>query len=118
MWLFSQHPDDLADSTIREFLGMRMVFRQQSLAAARAALQFLEADDDDLAHRLCESDVDTGSGFGSGTCLFRDLAGRVGLVQVHRSLHPVLRAAAETTPGATTGRAARHLRPVAGGTRT
>lgn len=94
--LFSQHADDF-DDEVRSFLGTRMVFRQRTMTAARAALDFLDVVDDDMVERLTSSNVDEG-GFASGTCLLRDLDNRVGLIQVHQSFNPDLREAADTNP--------------------
>jgi hypothetical protein len=74
-----------------------MVFRQRTITAARAALDFLDVVDDDMVERLTSSNVDEG-GFASGTCLLRDLDNRVGLIQVHQSFNPYLREASDTNP--------------------
>lgn len=98
--LFSQHADDF-DDEVRSFLGTRMVFRQRTMSAATAALEFLDVVDDDLIERLVSSSIDEG-GFASGTCLLRDLDNRVGLIQVHQSFNPHLRDASDTNPTTTT----------------
>jgi hypothetical protein len=98
VWLFTQHPADLP-SELRDLVGMRMAFRQSSRAAAVAALEFLELADDQLADRLSRTDPNMG-GFAPGMCVLCDLDRRVGTVQVHQSLHPALRGAADTTPRA------------------
>jgi hypothetical protein len=97
VWLFTQHPDDLPPGELRDLLGVRMAFRQNSNAAAVAALGFLELADDQLAERLSRPDPAAG-GFGPGMCVVSDLDRRVATIQVHQSLHPALRAAADTTP--------------------
>ena len=94
--LFSQHADDF-DDEVRSFLGTRMVFRQRTINAARAALEFLDVVDDEMVERLTSSNLDEG-GFASGTCLLRDLDNRVGLIQVHQSFNPDLREASDTNP--------------------
>jgi hypothetical protein len=99
VWLFSQDAGDI-DAEVRGFLGLRLVFRQNSSSAARAALELLELDaTDDLVRRLCSQNP-TDGGFASGMCLFSDVTGRIGHVQVHQALHPVLREAADTRPPA------------------
>ena len=97
VWLFTQHPSDLPPGGLRDLLGMRLAFRQSSRAAAVAALEFLELSDDQMADRLSRTDPALG-GFAPGMCVMSDLDGRVGTVQVQLSLHPALRAAADTTP--------------------
>lgn len=94
--LLSQHADDF-DHTVRSYLGTRMVFRQRTMSAAAAALEFLDVTDDEMIERLVSSNIDEG-GFASGTCLLRDLDNRVGLVQVHQSFNPYLREASDTNP--------------------
>ena len=103
VWLFTQHPTDLA-AELRDLLGVRLAFRQNSRAAAIAALEFLELADDQLADRLSRTEADP-DGFDAGMCLLSDLDKRVATIKVHESLHPALREAANTTP---TGRSTAH----------
>ena len=113
--LFSQHADDF-DDEVRSFLGTRMVFRQRTINAAWAVLEFLDVVDDEMVDRLTSSNLDEG-GFASGTCLLRDLDNRVGLIQVHQSFNPDLREAfghepdppADNTTDATAPADARHV---------
>jgi hypothetical protein len=95
VWAFSQLPADLtADDGdgIDTLLGYRMVFRQ-SRQTADEALRFVGSDDRD-------ANLETVIGLGTGECLMRDPAGRLGLVRVAVPDDPAAVAAFSTTPGA------------------
>ena len=97
--LFSQDATDF-DETIRRFLPTKMAFRQETFAGAVAALNFLDLQDTGLAEQLTlnpTTQLDQGA-FTAGMCLYSDLSGRVGVVQIHESLNPTLRAGADTNP--------------------
>lgn len=91
LWLCSQHPDDLGEPRLRDLLRNRLVFRQ-SKASARRALEFLGADAGEAAAALVESGLETGQ------CLFRDVRGRTGLIQVLPAPLPEVAAAFDTNP--------------------
>jgi hypothetical protein len=90
LWLLSQHPRDLAsDATLADLLGPRMVFRVTGGAAADAlALLGLEPREE-WVERLGR--------LGDGQCLYRDVRGRVGCLQVRPAVGE-LHAAFDTTP--------------------
>lgn len=94
MWLVSQHPDDLGEERIRDLLRNRLVFRQ-ARASARRSLEFLGVDTTEGAVALLEQAA-------TGQCLFRDVRGRTGLVQILDAPTPELAAAFNTTPDAPT----------------
>jgi AAA-like domain len=97
--LFSQDASDF-DTTIRNYLPTKMAFRQETLAGAVAALNFLDLQDTDLAEQLTlnpTTQLDEGA-FSAGMCLYSDLSGRIGVVQIHESLNPTLKAGADTNP--------------------
>jgi hypothetical protein len=92
MWLASQHPNDLAEGELADLLGACFVF-DQSTRAVPAALELLGVPDHDEAAETLEAGLDTGQ------CLYRDVRGRLGAIQV---LPPALRryvSALDTTPG-------------------
>ncbi|MGI9018773.1 MAG: ATP-binding protein [Euzebya sp.] len=91
VWLLSQHPDDLSDDALSHLLGMRILFRQ-SRGAAPAALRFMGLDPVDELIQLVSTDLQTGQ------CLLRDVADRVGLVQVMAAGEAAVRDALDTTP--------------------
>ncbi len=70
---------------------MRMLFRQ-SRGAAPAALRFMGLQDSDDLVELLSAELQTGQ------CLLRDVADRVGLVQVTPACAPGVREALDTTP--------------------
>ncbi|WP_370324948.1 ATP-binding protein [Euzebya sp.] len=93
VWLLSQHPDDLGDDALSHLLGMRALFRQ-SRGAAPAALRFMGLDATDDLVGLLSAELQTGQ------CLFRDVADRIGVVQVLPAASSDVRAALDTTPEA------------------
>jgi hypothetical protein len=91
VWLLSQHPDDLGDDALSHLLGPRVLFRQ-GRGAAPAALRFLGLPaSDDLVELLADH-------LRTGQCLLRDVADRVGLVQVLPAAEDHVRSALDTTP--------------------
>jgi hypothetical protein len=71
-------------------LGYRVVFRQARQSAA-AALAFLGSDGR-------QDNVETITGLGTGECLLRDPAGRLGLVRIAPPEDPAALVAFSTTP--------------------
>jgi hypothetical protein len=97
--LFSQDASDF-DESIRPYLPTRMAFRQETLAAATAALHLLDLQDPELAEQLTlnpTTQLNEGA-FTAGMCLYADPSGRIGVVQIHESLNPTLRAGSDTNP--------------------
>jgi hypothetical protein len=93
IWLASQHPNDFAIGELEDLLGARFVFGQAH-AAIGSALRFLGVKGSVDAEATLEQ------GLREGQCLYRDVRGRVGLVQVIEPVLPELRAAFDTTPRA------------------
>ena len=93
IWLASQHPNDMSIPDLQDLLGARVVFNQ-SRGAIDAALRFLGVNGSVDAAATLEA------GLGEGQCLYRDVRGRTGLVQVTEPAMPQLRAAFDTTPSA------------------
>jgi AAA domain-containing protein len=75
IWLASQHPNDVAVGELADLLGSRFVF-DQARRAVPAALELLGATGNDAAAVQLETGLDTGQ------CLFRDVRGRLGVVQI------------------------------------
>jgi hypothetical protein len=96
LWLASQHPSDIGDDRLSALLRNRFVFRQ-SRASARLALEFMEMEVSDASVALLDSSLQPGQ------CLFRDLEGRVGLVQVLEAPLPELHEAFDTNPDTAAG---------------
>ncbi|HLI56077.1 MAG TPA: ATP-binding protein, partial [Actinomycetota bacterium] len=92
VWLLSQHPNDLGDDELAHLLGPRFVFRQSS-AAAEAALHFVGVEPTEAAVAFLTSAPE-------GACLYRDVRGRVGRMQVLPALTRELHASFETNPTA------------------
>ena len=98
MWLVSQHPDDLGNEKIRGLLRNRLVFRQ-ARSSGEGSLRFLGVEPSEGALAFLEQ-------AGTGQCLFRDVQGRTGLIQILDAPTVELAAAFNTTPTATGGLAA------------
>lgn len=90
MYLLSQHPEDLP-AKLASLLGNRFVFRQAAGAGAHA-LRLLGTDPSPHLVDLVENRLTEGQG------LFRDVAGRIGLIQVAAAGDPTVAAAIDTTP--------------------
>ncbi|MEX2652073.1 MAG: ATP-binding protein [Acidimicrobiia bacterium] len=95
VWAFSQLPTDLTSDSgsddIDSLLGYRLVFRQSTQTAADA-LRFLGSDGRD-------ENVETMTSLGTGECLMRDPAGRLGLVRIAEPDEAAVANAFSTTPG-------------------
>jgi len=94
VWAFSQLPSDFTtsdeDTSLDSLLGYRVVFRQARQSAA-AALAFLGSDGR-------PDNIETITGLGTGECLLRDPAGRLGLVRIVPPEDPAALVAFSTTP--------------------
>jgi AAA-like domain len=91
IWLASQHPNDFAIGELEDLLGARFVFAHAH-AAIGSAMRFLGVKGSTDAEATLEA------GLGEGQCLYRDVRGRVGLVQVTAPVLAELRGAFDTTP--------------------
>lgn len=80
LWLVSQSPADFPSESLAAHLGSRFLFRQSDRTAARKSLELFGIDATDDTVDLLTSSL------GEGQCLFRDIAGRTGLVQVLKSV--------------------------------
>jgi hypothetical protein len=107
IWLASQHPNDVAVGELADLLGARFVF-DQARRAVPPALELLGATGNDAAAVQLEA------GLGTGQCLYRDVQGRLGLIQVLPPVMAHLDDGFDTAPAAATGLPAprRELAPV------
>jgi len=87
----TQNPGDIAAEEIRNNLGLVMAFRLEDAREIRDAAAMLGLDPDDQA--LAEQF----RSFSSGRCFFKDIEGRVGLLQVEPTPVELLEAF-DTTP--------------------
>lgn len=91
VWLATQSPSDFAITTeLSELIGQMALFGVDKLSAAVTAAKLAGLDPDLTAPALME--------LPTGTCLWRDVVGRVGLVEVWLPADPTARIAIETTP--------------------
>lgn len=90
LWLLSQDPADIGDDALARLMGTRVVFRcDQGALDKAAALLGIGAD-----HLCAIPDLPTGS------CVMRDLTGRVGRVDIGQAGDPAIHQALNTTPQA------------------
>lgn len=89
LWLISQNPHDFPTDELSAHLGARFLFRQADRNAARRSLELFGMDATEATVDLVTTDLR------EGDCLYRDLAGRTGLVHVLQSVK-VLHDAART----------------------
>jgi hypothetical protein len=92
LWVASQQASDM-DGTLAELLGNRFAFRQDSRAAAVKAAEFvgLQQPSGDQLEELQHLEP--------GQALYRDLRGRVALIQIIEALDDQLHMALDTHPG-------------------
>ncbi|MDE0374494.1 MAG: ATP-binding protein [bacterium] len=90
VWIGTQSANDFASTELRELLGQVAVFRSRNPEAATAAAALAGADPDIAAPLL--TDLPT------GTMLWRDIYGRLGVVDVLLPADPRAAAAIDTTP--------------------
>ena len=92
VWIGTQSANDFAATELRELLGQVAVFRTRNLEAATAAAALAGADPDIAAPLL--------TSLPTGTMLWRDIYGRLGVVDVLLPADPRAAAAVDTTPAA------------------
>ncbi|NGN63188.1 ATP/GTP-binding protein [Streptomyces sp. A7024] len=110
-FLGSHDPEDFGPSNsergliIRGLIRHRLVFRQSDSKLAKRALAFLELDPDDpklvelVTSQLSPLDVsDEEKAARRGECLYRDLRGRIGTMQVLMPADPKIAANIHSTP--------------------
>lgn len=89
--LSSQNAGDLLDESVRNCIGAVFAFRSHEANEVRAVETLLGVESDSgVAHDLPSLE--------DGECIVRDLAGRIGRMQVDLSYDPQLQAAFDTTP--------------------
>jgi hypothetical protein len=92
LWWASQDPRDLLDDRLADLMGSRFVFRLAP-GAAQAGLRLVGMDPTESAIQLLEE-----SNRAEGQCLYRDIDGNVGLVQILEAPFAELHEAFDTNP--------------------
>lgn len=77
VYFVTQNADDLIDEKLKNNIGLKFAFRSRDRQEIQKTLAFfgLDPEDEDHHRRLRELE--------NGQCLFQDLYGRVGTVQIH-----------------------------------
>ena len=92
LWMASQDPRDILDDRLADLMGSRFVFRLAP-GAAQAGLRLVGMDPTESAIQLLDE-----SNRAEGQCLYRDIDGDVGLVQILEAPFPELHDAFDTNP--------------------
>jgi hypothetical protein len=92
LWMASQDPRDILDDRLADLMGSRFVFRLAP-GAAQAGLRLVGMDATESAIQLLEE-----ANRAEGQCLYRDIDGDVGLVQILEAPFPELHEAFDTNP--------------------
>ena len=77
VYFVTQNADDLQDEKIKNNIGLKFAFRSTDINEIRKTLEFFGLDPED------ESNQEALRNLENGQCLFQDLYGRVGIVQIH-----------------------------------
>ena len=92
LWMASQDPRDILDDRLADLMGSRFVFRLAP-GAAQAGLRLVGMDATESAIQLLEE-----ANRAEGQCLYRDIDGDVGLVQILEAPFAELHEAFDTNP--------------------
>lgn len=76
VYFVTQNADDLQDEKIKNNIGMKFAFRSTDIHEIKKTLEFFGVDPED------EGNQKKLSGLENGQCLFQDLYGRVGVIQI------------------------------------
>jgi hypothetical protein len=92
LWMASQDPRDILDDRLADLMGSRFVFRLAP-GAAQTGLRLVGMDPTESNIQLLDE-----SNRAEGQCLYRDVDGDVGLVQILEAPWPDLHEAFDTNP--------------------
>ena len=77
VYFVTQNSDDLLDERLKNNIGLKFAFRSTDINEIRKTLEFFGLDKEDESNQKRLRDLE------NGQCLFQDLYGRVGIIQVH-----------------------------------
>ena len=86
VYFVTQSASDVSKASIKNNIGLKFAFRSTDINEIKATLEFfgLDTEDENNQKRLRELE--------NGQCLFQDLQGRVGVVQIHPVFEELLHA--------------------------
>ena len=77
VYFWTQNSGDVDDEKMKNNIGLKFAFRSTDSQAIKNTLEFFGVDGDDENNQKRLRDLE------NGQCLFQDLYGRVGVVQIH-----------------------------------
>lgn len=86
VYFVTQNADDLQDEKIKNNIGMKFAFRSTDINEIRKTLEFFGLDPEDEGNQESLRNLE------NGQCLFQDLYGRVGVIQIHPVFLDLLKA--------------------------
>lgn len=86
VYFVTQNADDLLDEKMKNNIGLKFAFRSTDINEIKNTLEFFGLDKEDEGNQKRLRDL------GNGQCLFQDLYGRVGVIQIHPVFVNLLRA--------------------------
>lgn len=91
VYFITQNADDLTDEKMKNNIGLKFAFRSTDIHEIKKILEFFGLDPEDEGLQNCIR------GLGKGECLYMDLSGRIGVVQIHPVFERFLKGF-DTTP--------------------
>lgn len=86
VYFVTQNADDLLDEKMKNNIGLKFAFRSTDINEIKNTLEFFGLDKEDEGNQKRLRDLE------NGQCLFQDLYGRVGVIQIHPVFVNLLRA--------------------------
>lgn len=77
VYFVTQNSGDVDDEKMKNNIGLKFAFRSTDISEIKNTLEFLGVDKDDENNQKRLRDLE------NGQCLFQDLYGRVGVIQIH-----------------------------------
>lgn len=77
VYFITQNAGDLSDEKIKNNIGLKFAFRSTDIDEIKKTLEFFGLDPEDEVNQRRLSSLE------NGQCLFQDLYGRVGVIQIH-----------------------------------
>ena len=77
VYFVTQNSGDVDDEKMKNNIGLKFAFRSTDISEIKNTLEFFGVDKDDENNQKRLRDLE------NGQCLFQDLYGRVGVIQIH-----------------------------------
>lgn len=86
VYFSTQNASDVSDPTLKNNIGLKFAFRSTDINEIKDTLEFFGVDSEDESNQKRLRNLE------NGQCLFQDLYGRVGVIQVHLVFEELLEA--------------------------